>query len=423
MLINNLRVLHINSSDHSGGASRACTDIHNALVKQGIDSHILVQSGNPGSQRISNINVNLIEKIKTFVRITLDFLLIKLLSKEGRGRFSIPFTGKNISKLKIFKDADIINLHWVNEGFLSLNSLKHIAASGKPVVWTLHDMWAFTGGCHYSLDCRKFETKCSSCPSLKFRSEDDISNKIFNRKLKIFEQFNVNIVTCSRWLSSETKKSALLKGKNVIAIPNTLKTEIYKPLEKASVLRKLNLNVNYRYILFGTMTLKDKRKGFDLFIECIKILSNSIPDLTHNLKLLVVGSDKNMKGVELPIETVFLGRIKDESEMADFYNAGCLFIAPSREDNLPNTVMESLSCGTPVIAFNIGGMPEMIDHKVNGYLAEPFNVNDLVDGIRWILGHPDTKKISEAARAKIVKEFNYSKVAESYLSLYNNVLK
>ncbi len=423
MLINDLRVLHINSSSSSGGASRACIDIHNALVEKGIDSRILVQSGNTGSQGIYTVNENFIEKVKTFLRITLDFILIKLFSVEERGRFSFPFFGKNISKLKIVRESDLINLHWINGGFFSLKTLNQIASSGKPVVWTMHDMWAFTGGCHYSLDCRNFESKCSVCPSLKIRGEKDFSHKIFNDKTKLFNEFDVNIVTCSRWLASETGKSALLWGKKITIIPNTLKTEIYKPLDKASVLKKLNLDPNNKYLLFGTMTLKDKRKGFDLFIECIKILSDSLPELNHKIKLLVAGSEKKMEGVDLPLETIYLGRIKNESDMADFYNAGSLFIAPSREDNLPNTVMESLSCGTPVAAFSVGGMPDMIDHKSNGYLAEPFDVLDLVNGIRWVLEHSEPHKISEAARTKILEEFNYSKVAELYAGVYRSVLK
>lgn len=423
MLINNLKVLHINSSYSSGGASRACVDIHNALVERNIDSRILVQSGNPDSPRIHSININLVEKIKTYFRIALDLLLIKIFSIEERGRFSIPLVGKDITKLKLFKEADIINLHWVNEGFFSLQTLKSIAASGKPVVWTLHDMWAFTGGCHYSLGCRKYETKCSVCPSLKFRGENDFSDKIFNDKLKLYNGFRISVVTCSQWLASVSGKSTFFKDKDITVIPNTLKTDIYKPLDKAAVLRKLNLDADNRYILFGTMTLNDERKGFDLFINCIKMLSDSFPGLKSNLKLLVAGSKKKMDGVDLPLETIFLGRLKSESEMADFYNAGSLFIAPSREDNLPNTVMESLSCGTPVIAFNIGGMPDMIDHKANGYLAEPFNVSDLMKGIMWVLDHPDPNGISKAARNKTVKLFNYSTVAESYSTLYHSVLK
>ena len=418
-----MRVLHINSSDSSGGASRACIDIHNSLVEKGIDSHILVQSGRSHSAAITSVNKNYTAKIKTFFRIAIDYLFITLFSVKERGRFSFPFVGKDISNLKIVQEADIINLHWINEGFFSIKTLKRVANLGKPVVWTLHDMWAFTGGCHYSLGCRKFESKCSFCPSLRIRGENDFSNKIFKEKFELFEQFDVNIVTCSEWLASETKKSSLLKGKKIIVIPNTLKTKIYKPINRVSALNKINLDTSKKYILFGTMTLKDERKGFDLFIQCVKILKDSYPELSGSLKLLVVGSGKNMRGVELPLETIFLGRINNEYEMADIYNAGSLFVAPSREDNLPNTVMEALSCGTPVVAFKIGGMPDMIDHKINGYLAEPFNVNDLMNGILWVLKHPEPNQLSEAARTKILRLYNYSTVADSYLELYGNILK
>lgn len=417
-----MKVLHINSSDSSGGAARACLDISNALNKSGINSRVLVQTKHSDQKEVQSINVNLYDRLITRIRRTLDYLIIKLLTVEKRGRFTIPYTGKDITKLKAVKDADIINFHWVNEGFLSLKSLEQIAGLGKPLVWTLHDMWAFTGGCHYSLGCRKFETECLECPSLKFSSKNDFSNKIFRNKIRLFKEQDFNIVTCSNWLSEEVKKSSLLKNANIRVIPNTLKTDIYKPLDKTAVLKELNLDENKKYILFGTMSLKDERKGLDLFMKCVDVLCEKSSSFADNTQLIIAGSEKNISGMHLPVETKFLGRLNSEKDIAKFYNAGCLFVAPSREDNLPNTVMESLSCGTPVAAFNIGGMSDMIDHKINGYLAEPFNIEDLADGINWILTHPDPLKLTDNSRSKIINNFTYQKIAETYSGYYDSLI-
>lgn len=416
-----MKVLHINNSDSSGGAARACLDISNALNHAGIESSVLVQTKQLEVSKVYSINKGFPGKIMTFFRRALDYLLIKLLTVEIRGRFTFPFIGKDISELPEVKNADIINLHWINEGFLSLKALMKIHKLGKPVVWTLHDMWAFTGGCHYSLGCRKFETECFECPSLKIKSKTDFSNKIFHDKISLFRDANFNIVTCSKWLSGEVKKSKLLKNTNVRVIPNTLKTEVYKPLDKTAVLKELNLDRSKKNILFGTMTLNDERKGIDLFLECIQLLAERNPHIRDEVQLLIAGSEKNMDKQQIPLETRFLGRLNNEAELAKFYNAGILFVAPSREDNLPNTVMESLSCGTPAAAFNIGGMPDMIEHKTNGYLAKPFDIEDLADGIAWLLNYPDQNKLISASRNKVLNNFNYTKIANAYSDYYRSL--
>lgn len=416
-----LKVLHINSSDSSGGAARACIDINNALNQIGVDSKVLVQVKHSEHQKVNSVNNNFIDKFKTSVRRLADYLFLRIFTVEDRGRFTIAYIGKDISKLQIVKNADIINLHWINEGFISLAVLKKIARLGKPVVWTFHDMWAFTGGCHYSLGCSKFEHECFDCPSLKLKSNKDLSNRIFNDKIKLFRELNFNIVTCSNWLASEVKRSQLLKDRKIEVIPNTLKTEVYKPLDKSVVFQELGLDMSKKYILFGTMTLKDKRKGIELFIECVDLLYKRDSYFTENIKLLILGSEKKMRNIKLPLETIFLGRLNSEIDVAKFYNAGSVFVAPSREDNLPNTVMESLSCGTPVAAFNIGGMPDMIDHKINGYLAKPFDVEDLAQGIIWLLNNPDASEMSLASRGKILNNFNYDLIAKSYLKYYQSI--
>jgi len=417
-----LKILHINNSDSSGGASRACTDINNALVQAGVESSVLVQTKRSNLKGINSINTNFLEKSKSFIRKAVDYTTIKFFSVEYRGRFTFPYIGKDISKLEIVRNSDIINLHWINEGFFSFNTLNQLAKLKKPIVWTLHDMWSFTGGCHYSLGCEKFKRECYECPSLKFKGMNDFSKKIFNKKLKIYQDLNINIITCSKWLSEQTRLSRVFQNRRIEVIPNTLKTDIYKPLDRFLVFNDLELDKDKKYILFGTMTLKDKRKGLDLFIESINLLVKKDPSILNKIELLIMGSGKKMSKFNLPLKIRFLGRLGNEKQLAKFYNAGVLFVAPSREDNLPNTVMESLSCGTPVVAFNIGGIPDMIDHKINGYLAQPFNAEELADGILWVLNQQAPEQLKSYARNKIIQNFSYEKIALSYSEYYKSIL-
>ncbi|MCU0414204.1 MAG: glycosyltransferase [Ignavibacteriaceae bacterium] len=267
-----MKVVHLSNSDLSGGAAIACKRIVEAQVKNGIDSALLVQRKLSSDPKVYSTTTNLFSTLRYNVRFILDEGYIRLLTNQSRGRFSNPLIGANLADHPIVKSSDIINLHWINGGFLSLDTLKKLGKLGKPIVWTLHDMWAFTGGCHYSLDCRKFESSCGNCPSLKFSGEKDASNKIFSHKI-FFSELNLTIVTCSKWLKQETEKSLILGQKRVENIPNPIDTEIYQKYDTSTTRRKLGLADEKFYILFGAMNTKDERKGFKFLIESLKSLT------------------------------------------------------------------------------------------------------------------------------------------------------
>ncbi len=418
-----MKVVHLSSSDLSGGASIASKRISDSLSLNGVDSNLLVQKKTSSDGRVQTTSNNFLSKLHYNLRIALDEGFIRLFTNQNRGRFSNPFIGLDIINNQYVVSSDVINLHWINGGFLSLNALKNLGKLGKPLVWTLHDMWAFTGGCHYSLDCRKFTEACCDCPSLRLSGKKDTSQRIFNNK-SFFSELNLTIVTCSEWLKQEADKSILLGEKKVVNIPNPVNIELYKPTEINIMRKKLGLNENKIYILFGAMNLIDERKGFKYLLKSLNKLASDSPVTRDRIEILVFGKANNEMIKSIPYKCHYFGNIKSEEEVIACYNSADIFIAPSLQDNLPNTVVESLSCGTPVVAFNVGGLSDMIDHLENGFLAQSGSVEDLVNGINWYLDkRANINQIRNKARDKAVKNFSQHVVARQYKELYNSLIQ
>ncbi|RJP71279.1 MAG: glycosyltransferase [Ignavibacteriales bacterium] len=418
-----MKVVHIINADTRGGAPKAAYSLHKALLSSGIDSRMLVQRKFSNDDKVSSYNSSFVQTQLTNSRMLLDIIQMKLFSKEERGRFSFASIGKDISDNPIIKEADIFHLHWINEGYLSLKSLQQLAKLGKPVVWTLHDMWAFTGGCHYSSGCKKYEDVCCNCPYLKNPSSKDFSTRLQQKKSEVYNELKPHFITCSNWLAKTAKASSLLKDYNAAAIPNPIDVDVYKPLDKKAVRKKLGLSENKKYILFGTLNVNEERKGFKKLVEALNILFTRQENLKADTELLIYGTASGDETKTLPAKVNSFGRITDTQHLVECYNAADVFVAPSLEDNLPNTVMESLACGIPVVTFNIGGMPDMIEHNLNGYLAEPFSTDDFAEGIKLLLNdEQNQKKLSAQAREKVLGNYQPFIVAARYQSIYNKLL-
>lgn len=419
-----MKVVHVSNSDTNGGAALAALRICRAQQYiSNLDSKLLVQLKKSNDKNVFSTQLSLTNKISSALRFALDELAIRLLTLQSKGRFSFPFFGEDITKFDLIKNSDIINLHWINGGFLSLNSLKKIGELKKPIVWTLHDMWAFTGGCHYSSGCEKFIDNCLKCPSLLFKSESDLSEKIFSIKKEIFENLNLTIVTCSKWLAKEASRSRLFSNKKIIIIPNPIDTDFFKPLNLKTSRENLQLPLDKKIILLGAMNLKDERKGFRYLVEALNIIKDTKNILIPEFELLVFGKLDATLLDKIPIKVHQLGKLNTENEIVMAYTSADIYVAPSLEDNLPNTIMEAMACGVPVAAFNVGGIPDMIDNGQNGILAEVKSSNDLADGIRRILVDKELhRNFSGAAREKTLKQFNRKTITEKYYEVYSSIL-
>lgn len=325
---------------------------------------------------------------------------------DSRSRFSL----EDIPELQ---RADILNFHWM-AGLLNYPTSSS-ALKGKKIVWTLHDMNPFTGGCHYAGECTGYLRSCGTCPQLGSSDKEDLSRKIWEDKRAAYADLDLTIVTPSRWLAECARNSSLLSRFPVHVIPNGLPTDIFRPHPKDELRRSFNIPEHARVILFGA-DYDTRRKGFHYLVDALRAL----PD-KRNLVLASFGPLPETK-FSSEFLTMNFGSISNETRLAQIYSLADLFVLPSMEDNLPNTVIESMACGIPVVGFKIGGMPDMIEHKVNGYLAQPGDVTGLTEGIRWCLANASALKLGERCREKVELEYSQRVQAESYTNLYENIL-
>ncbi len=418
-----LKVVHLNTYDGNGGAGRACLRLSNALVENGVDSKVLVYYKFGQNSKIDSFSNGIFSKVKAILNIMAERYLSKIFVKALKTPFSLQWFGRSIIDHPSLKSADIIHLHWVNHGFLTPKFLAQIDELEKPVVWTFHDSNAFTGGCHVRYNCEHFHQQCGNCPLLKLSGQNDISHKNWLRKQKAYSEFNFHVVAPSQWMANSVKQSSLLGIRNLSVIPNTIEIDVFKPYVKAEAKKILKIPADHFVIMSGFMPSKnDKHKGTQYLVDALNELA-SRPEIDNKLIELVIFGNKDEKDVpQFPFKTTFLGTIKKDEHLAKCYAAADAFITPSLEDNLPNTVMESLACATPVIAFKTGGIPDMVKHLSNGYLANYESATDLADGIEWLFLHEDKEAIQKEARRTVLNQFAPAVIAAKHEELYQKLI-
>lgn len=416
-----MKVLLLSTYDTRGGAGKAAYRLHNGLNNIGINSQMLVQVKFSNDADVIATGSKIVEKYPKLKPHLDSFpkLFFRSSNQAERTSFSLQWLPNSIESKIATVNPDIINLHWVSGGFVNIET---IAKLNKPIVWTLHDMWAFTGGCHYSQECDRYKEICGNCPQMPAKYNMDLANWVWQRKSKAWPSLNGTIVALSNWLAKCAASSSLLKNWRIEVIPNGLDTEIYKPFEQSLVRKKLKLSQDKHLILFGAENATTTpRKGFHFLKAALENLSKT--DWSNQCELVVFGAEKSNDSSDLGFKTHYLGRLNDEITIAQVYAAADVFVAPSIQDNLPNTVMESLACGTPCVGFSIGGMPDMIEHQRNGYLAKPFDVEDLAKGIAWVLENRNSEncKLGYYARQKVEHEFTLEIQARRYQSLLEEI--
>jgi len=420
-----MKVTLINTSDAGGGAPAACLRLLKALHTQKVEAKLLVQYKKTGEKRVQGIVTGLFSRLRAkfdFLCERLPFIFFHERDKSVRFAFSRANAGKSIKDEKWIKDADILHLHWTNSGFLSIADLKELVDTGKPIVWTLHDMWAFTGGCHYSGVCNHFINQCGDCYFLRDEEPNDISYDGWLRKAAMYaDAKNITFVACSQWLAGVAKQSSLLQNFRITSIPNPIDTNVYKPVNKLDMREKWHINPFAKVILFGAANINDRRKGITYLVDALNHLTIDCPD-KGLVEVVIFGKNKHFDVNQVPFNVNELSLITSQEELAEVYGMADVFVLSSIEDNLPNTVMESLACGTPVVGFNTGGIPEMIDHQKNGYLAEFKSSSDLAKGIYEMLYVADKEAFSLNARNKVLTDYNNEKVAKQYMEVYHSML-
>lgn len=411
-----MKVCIVSRSDGRSGGFAAAYRLYQSLLQSGVDANMLVED----KQRDDSTVLSPISKIaKGWAKFvpTLDALPLSLYTQRERGSYSMQWVPDRVAA-KIARIApDVINLHWINAGYVQVET---VAKFKKPIVWTLHDMWAFTGGCHYSGDCDRYIKSCGSCPQLHSSSDWDVSRLLWQRKAKAWQNLNLTVVTPSAWLAERARASSLFQDLRIEVIPNGINTQSYKPIDKKIAKDILGLPQDKQIILFGaTNAASDLRKGFHLLLPALQLLQQSHGD---RIEVVVFGSSQPSNPPDFGYKTHYLGKLYDDISLSLAYSAADVFVAPSIQDNLPNTVMEALACGTPCVAFKIGGMSELITHQQCGYLAQPFIVEDLSQGISWVIENIERHhKLASNARKKVEENFTFKIQSSRYLALYKQV--
>ena len=410
-----MRVLIVNTAERTGGAAIAANRLLHALNHNGVEARMFVRDRKTDAHDVVSIPRSW--KLKAnFLWERGVIWLANNLSKKGIFQVDIANAGTDITAMDEFKQADVIHLHWVNQGFLSLSNLERILASGKPVVVTLHDQWYFTGICHYSSECEKYKSQCDHCPMLKGKC--DLARRVFDRKRAMYEGHNITFVGCSRWMADLARQSSLTQGHLVTNIPNAIDTDVFKPMDKVAARQRHNLPIDKKLLLFGAQRITDKRKGFRYLAEACEHISMHHSTLPDNLGVIVLGGDAESvkETLSLPVYTV--NYLSNETEIAQLYSAADLFVTPSLQDNLPNTIVEAMACGVPCVGFNVGGIPEMISHKQDGYIADYCDSIDFAQGIAWCLADSRYADLSRAARDNALTTYGERAVAHRYLEVY-----
>ena len=404
------KVVQIQYSTASG--ARSALRLQKAFIDAGLQSNIIsLEEEHPLKPGISYLS----RKNRFIARINMRLQNRKLKSADKKfGLFSIPEFSNNISQHPLIAGADVIYVHWVMNGFLNISNFEQLAKTGKPVIVVMHDMWNITGGCHYSFDCNNYvSSSCSNCQFFLNASQQKIASENFRKKQSFYNKYNnLYFVSPSQWLAQCAKDSILLKNKPVFYIPNVLDTTLFKSTSKTFARQVLNLNEHEIILAFGAVSVTSPYKGWTYLAEALRLLYES----RHysNVSVLVFGSNHN-KDMEdaIPFKTRFMGYLGDEVSTTLVYNAADIFIVPSLADNQPTIIQESLSCGTPVVAFNTGGIPDMIVHKENGYLAAYKNAADLVEGIKYCL---DNK-----TKGYRLPHFDTEKTISKHLQLFDYI--
>lgn len=417
-----MRVLIVNTSENTGGAAVAANRLKEALNNNGIKAKMLVRDKESDDITVAQLNKSWHQKW--------DFLWERLViymrlhfKRDNLFLIDIANAGTDITKTREFKEADVIHLSWINQGMLSLKGIKKILESHKPVVWTMHDLWPASSICHYPRNCHNFEKQCCNCPLLPGNGScNDLSARIWKKKSKILERNSILFVTCSKWLADKAKKSGLLSGQKIISIPNPIDSRVFTKENRAEARLYAGLPEDKKLILFVSQRVTDKRKGMDYFITAINKMVEEHPEMKDNCGIAILGGKAEELADKLPLPSYPLGYVSEEKKIASIYNSVNLFVLPSLEDNLPNTIMEAMACGVPCVGFNTGGIPEMIDHLKNGYVAEYKSSDDLAKGIRWVLSEADHQSLSNEAMKKVNQCYSQYAVAMKYIEAYNQAM-
>lgn len=416
-----MRVLIVNTSERTGGAAVASCRLKNALNNHGVKAKMLVRDKQTDNITVSALPRKWMSKWHFLWERWCVFRHLRF-SKKHLFEIDLANSGTDITRLPEFQEADVIHLEWINQGMLSLSDIRKILQSGKPVVWTMHDLWPATALCHYARDCRKYVSGCKECPLLPTALWGDVAHALWKRKLNVYARRHIHFVACSKWLGQMARRSPLLKGHSLQIIPNPIDSRVFHPIDKREARRREQLPQDKRIVLFVSQRATDPRKGMEYFVQALQLLQERYDRPEDAPAVVVLGGHAEELCRHTSLTTFAKGYVAEEQRLNDLYNAADVYVLPSLEDNLPNTIMEAMACGLPCVGFNVGGIPEMIDHLQSGYVAKARDAADLAEGIHRMLHTENREAIRCHTLSKVARCYSERAVALRYIETYQSAI-
>lgn len=416
-----MKVVHLSTS--VSGAS-ANTRLHKSLIKLGIDSTILVQGQSPDVKKVQYADTN---RRRRWAERTIGRMLRILIRRWYGLTQDMPFshgeTGIDVSNYAVIQEADVIHLHWICN-YQSIRTIRRLIETGKPIVWTCHDSWPFTGGCHVRYGCNRFTEKCGKCPILQSGRQHDITSYILAHKKREWKNNQIAFIAPSRWMKDNIKKSSLFSNNACKVIPNAVDLQTFRKMSDLELDQITGYKKDKRklHLLFGAEAVKSPYKGFGYVLDVLEQLKKENPELAEKTVLHIIGAGKCDEVILQQYECEYWGFIRNEIKMAAIYNLADIYLYPSIDDNLPNMIMESLSCETPVVAFDTGGITDMVEHKKNGYVASYKNSQELKEGILWVYRNNQNNCLGEQGRRKTTELYNFDTIAHEHIKFYEELL-
>lgn len=412
-----MRVLIVNTSERTGGAAIAASRLADALIRHGVKAKMLVaykQSDALYVVRAGSTTGNRLRKAWERVVIWVN----NLLSRRHLFAVSIANTGIDITKTPEFQEADVIHLQWVNQGMLSLRGIRRILQSGKPVVWTMHDMWPLTAICHHAHECERFATCCEQCPFLRIPWSHDLAHRVFRHKQRVLNGQQVQFVAVSEWLAGKARQSALIGRQPITVIPNSLMLSKFKLLNRLDARRSLGLT-HSRVVAFGAARIDDPIKGFGYLLEALRLVVENGKVPQGDLHLVLFGDLRNRNLLsQVPTAYTYLGYVGSEDELSEVYSAADVVVSSSLYETFGQTLIEAMACGCVPVSFEGSGQADIIRHQQNGYLARRLDSVSLAEGIEWAMTSGIDRK---QLRKEVVSRYSDEVVAARYAKMYESL--
>lgn len=413
------KVVLVNHSDTLGGASVVTMRLLKALIAAGVDARMVVFSKTSNNEFVSDL-CSRNKRLFLFLKEHIDIFLHNGFNRKDMFKVSVASSGIDIINHPWIKEADIVCLNWINQGMVSFDAIEHLVDAGKHIVWTMHDMWNLTGICHHAHECMRYTEKCGNCQYVKKgREEDDLSRRVWLQKKALYDKANIHFVAVSNWLADKCRESSLLGNRALSVIHNAFPTDYYMTSSTAPV-KKFNINYNKNIIVMGAARLDDPIKGIDYAVDAFNYIFDNHPEVANNCVAVLFGDIRDtsiLSRIRLPFH--HLGTVGDAKLLRQLYASSKVVLSTSLYETLPGTLIEGEAAGCVPVSFGMGGQADIIDHKVNGYIAEYKSAKSIAEGIIWALENAPSRK---SQHENVEKRFDAKVIAQKYIDLFNSML-